>query len=237
MDSQPSCLLPASWSYASLSCSLSTSPFVWGWYSMVHSHLIPRILQSSSIMLLIKLDMQPPHRNLAMAFAVWSGVTYISMCLVKWSWKTNTLVILGNWFSFNLVSILVKSTCKRFRGVVATMGHKVALEVPPSYWRQHLQALITCLICLAISGNHGLDVLHLNGTCSRQQSGVYLTPQRVTDPYSPFWHGAQIDSVLEGSEILMISPDHPALLTWSVLPEECPSISFLLRLQPLQICI
>ena len=53
----------------------------------------------------------------------------------------------------------------------------------------------------------------------------------------PFWHGVQIKGALKGSEILMISLDHLALLTWSMLPKECPYISFLLRLQPLQNCI
>ena len=38
-------------------------------------------------------------------------------------------------------------------GVVATMGHKGALGEPPSYWRQHMQALIDCLIWLAIPGH------------------------------------------------------------------------------------
>ena len=63
------------------------------------------------------------------------------------------LVTLGDWFSSNVVSILVKSTCRRSRGAVATQGHKGALGVPPSNWRQCLQVLITCLICLAIPGH------------------------------------------------------------------------------------
>ena len=131
-----------------------------------------------------------------MVFTVWSGVTYTSTCLVKWSWKTKTLATLGNCFSSNVVSILIKSTCKRSKGVVATIEHKGALGVPPSYWRQHLQALITCLICLAIPG-------HQKHSCSRDrvqsqpwcpasqwhpfrwQSGAFSAPQRVTDPHSP----------------------------------------------------
>ena len=42
------------------------------------------------------------------------------------------LATLGNWFSSNVVSILVKSTCRRSRGAVATIGHKGALGVSPS---------------------------------------------------------------------------------------------------------
>ena len=38
----------------------------------------------------------------------------------------------------------------------------------------------------------------------------------------PFWGGAQVKGTSEGSEILMISPYHLALLAQSVLPEECP---------------
>ena len=63
------------------------------------------------------------------------------------------LATLGDWFGSNVVLILVKSTCKRSRGAVATVGHKGALGKPPTYWRQHVQALIVCLICLAIPGH------------------------------------------------------------------------------------
>ena len=97
-----------------------------------------------------------------MVFAVWSGVTYASTCLVKWSWKTKTLATQGDWSNSIVVSILVKSTCRRSRGAVATMGHKGVLGVPPSYWRQCLQALITCLICLTIPG-------HQKCSCSRER--------------------------------------------------------------------
>ena len=48
--------------------------------------------------------------------------------------------------------MLMKSTCRRCRGAVATMGHKEALGKPPSCWKQCMQALIDCLICLAIPG-------------------------------------------------------------------------------------
>ena len=62
-----------------------------------------------------------------------SGVTYANMCFMKWSWKTKMLVTLGDWFGSNMVSILVKSMCRRSRGAVATIGHKGALGKPPSY--------------------------------------------------------------------------------------------------------
>ena len=51
-----------------------------------------------------KIEMWPPYRNLVMVFAVWSGVTYANMCLVKWSGKPKTLVTLGDWFSYNVLN-------------------------------------------------------------------------------------------------------------------------------------
>ena len=156
------------------------------------------------------------------------------MCLVKWSWKTKTLATLGNWFSSNVVSILVKSTCRRSRGVVATIGHKRALGVPPSNWRQCLQALITYLICLAILG-------HQKHSCNKDSVWswswcpaswwhpfkvavwcVFGTMKSNRSTFSPFWHGAQVEHALEDSEILVIPPDHLTLFTRSMLPEECP---------------
>ena len=53
----------------------------------------------------------------------------------------------------------------------------------------------------------------------------------------PFGGGVQIEGTSEGSEILAVSPHHLALLAHYTLPKECPQISFLLRLQPLQNCI
>ena len=53
----------------------------------------------------------------------------------------------------------------------------------------------------------------------------------------PFGGGVQIEGTLEGSEILAVSPHHLALFAHYTLHEECPKISLLLRLQPLQNCI
>ena len=41
---------------------------------------------------------------------------------VKWSWNTKMLATLGNWFNSKVVSMLVKSACKRSRGPVAMIG-------------------------------------------------------------------------------------------------------------------
>ena len=136
-----------------------------------------------------------------MVFTVWSGVTYASMCLVKWSWKTKTLVTLGNWFSSNMVSILVKSTCKRSRGAVDTIGHKGALGMPPSYWRQHLQALITCFICLAIPG-------HQKHSCNKDN--VWSWPWCPASWWHPF--KAAVWCVLGTTKVTY---HHSPLLVWS----------------------
>ena len=53
----------------------------------------------------------------------------------------------------------------------------------------------------------------------------------------PFGGGVQIEGASEGSEVLAVSPHHLALFACYTLPEECPQISFLLKLQPLQNCI
>ena len=66
------------------------------------------------------------------------GVTYASTYLVKWSWKTKMLATQGDLSNSMVVSILVKSTCKRSSGAVATIWHKGAFGVLPSYWRQCL---------------------------------------------------------------------------------------------------
>ena len=70
---------------------------------------------------------------LAMVLAVWLGV---NTCFVKWSWSTKMLATLGDWFSSKVVSMLVKSTCKRSREAVATIGCTGALDKLPSCCKQ-----------------------------------------------------------------------------------------------------
>ena len=55
-------------------------------------------------------------KNLATVFAVWSGVRYTIMCLVKWSQKTKTLTMCGGWSSSFVISMLVKSTWSSSKG-------------------------------------------------------------------------------------------------------------------------
>ena len=122
-----------------------------------------------------KIEMYPPYKNLAMVFAVWSGVTYTSMCFMKWSWNTKTLVTTGDLFGSIMGSMLVKSTCRRSKEAIATMGHKGAFGKPPSYWRQCVQTLIVCLICLAIPGHQ---------KCSCSKGRVWSQPWCPTS----WWH-------------------------------------------------
>ena len=155
----------------------------------------------------------------------------------------------GDLSSSIVVSILVKSTCRRSRAVVATIGHKGALGVLPSYWRQCLQASITCLICLAIPG-------HQKCSCNRERAWSWpWCPASQWHPFRaavqcalgtmnnkqililPFGSGAKIEDTSEESEVLVIPPHHLSLLAHYTLPEKCPQISFLPRPQPLQNCI
>ena len=107
-------------------------------------------------------------------------------CFVKWSWKTKTLVTLGDWFDSNVVSMLVKSTCRRSRGAVATVGHKGALGKPPLLWRQHVQALMDCLIWLTIPGHQNILVVRI-GMVPVLVSCTSMTPIQTGSPMC-LWH-------------------------------------------------
>ena len=71
-----------------------------------------------------------------------------------------TLVTLGDSFSSKVVSMLVKSTCKRSRGVVAMIGHRGALKKLPSCCKQCVQVLMDCHIWLVIPS-------HQKHSCNR----------------------------------------------------------------------
>ena len=79
------------------------------------------------------------YRNLATVLAVWLGVTYAITCFVKWSWNTRILTTLGSLFSSMVISMLVKSTCKRSNGVVATIRCRGTLDTSPSHCKQCTQ--------------------------------------------------------------------------------------------------
>ena len=70
-----------------------------------------------------------------------------------------------------------------------------------------VMALVSCISMAPIQGGSPVHFQH------REEQQILILP---------FWGGVQIKGTLEGSEILMISPYHPALLTQSVLPKECP---------------
>ena len=75
------------------------------------------------------------------------------MCFVKWYWNIRTLVTLGSLFSSRVISMLVKSTCKRSIRAVATIRCRGNLDKLPSCWKQCLQDLMDCCICLAMPGH------------------------------------------------------------------------------------
>ena len=63
------------------------------------------------------------------------------------------LVTLDSLFSSRVVSMLVKSTCKRSIRAVATIGCRGTLDKLPSCCKQHTQDLMDCCIWLAIPGH------------------------------------------------------------------------------------
>ena len=71
---------------------------------------------------------------------------------LKWSWNTKMLATPGDWFSSKVVSMLVKSTCKRSRGAVAMIGCRGALDKAPSCCKQCVQVLMDCHTWLVIPG-------------------------------------------------------------------------------------
>ena len=100
-----------------------------------------------------KIVMQPWYRNLAAVSSVWVGVAYAITCFMKWSWNTKTLATLGSLFSSRVVSMLVKSTCKRSIRAVATTRCRGTLDKLPSCCKQCAQDLIDCCISLVMPGH------------------------------------------------------------------------------------
>ena len=60
------------------------------------------------------------------------------------------LATLGDWFGSKVVSLLVKSTCRRSRGAGAMIGCMGALGKLPSCCKKHVQVLMDCCIWLVI---------------------------------------------------------------------------------------
>ena len=78
---------------------------------------------------------------------------------MKWSWNTKMLTTLYGLSSSMVISILVKSTCKRSMGTVAMIGCRGTLGKLPSCHKQCVQDLRDCCICLTIPGHqkHSLN--------------------------------------------------------------------------------
>ena len=125
---------------------------------MLLSKLAPQSLKSLAGAPNIKT--YPCHRNLATVFAIWSGVTYTIMSLMKWSEKTKTFTTCGGWSSSIIISVLVKSTGSSSKGEVTRIACSGALAQASSCWIHLSQPLIAFCICIAIPG-------HQNWSCSR----------------------------------------------------------------------
>ena len=88
-----------------------------------------------------------------MVLPVWSGLTYTIMCLVKWSWSTRTFANLVGLFGSMVISMLVKSMCKRSIGVVDTIGCRDASGKLLSCCRQCVQDSMDWCTWLVIPGH------------------------------------------------------------------------------------
>ena len=83
---------------------------------MLFSKLAPQ--SHKTLASALKIEMYPCHKNLARVFAVWSGVTYTTTCLVKWSQRTKAFTMCDGWSSSIIITILRKSTCSSPKGEV-----------------------------------------------------------------------------------------------------------------------
>ena len=73
--------------------------------------------------------------------------------------------------------MLMKSTCKRSIGAVATIGCRGTLDKLPSCCKHHMQDLIHCHIWVVIPGHQ---------KCSHNRVGVWSCPWLPTSPWHPF---------------------------------------------------
>ena len=96
---------------------------------------------------------------------------------LKWSWHTRTFAALAGLFSSRIVSMLVKSTCKRSKGAVVTIGCRGALDKLPSCCKQCVQHLIECHIWLVMPGHQ---------KCSHNRDRVWSHPWSPTSQWHPF---------------------------------------------------
>ena len=125
-----------------------------------------------------KIEMSPWYKNLATILVVWLGVTYAITCFVKWSWNTRTFATLGGLFSSMFISmLLVRSTCKRSIGAVATMGWRGTLGMLPACCKQCMQDFMDCCTWLVIPG-------HQKHSCSNDR--VWSHPWWPASQWHPF---------------------------------------------------
>ena len=99
------------------------------------------------------------------------------MCFVKWSLNTQTLVTLGNLFSSRVISMLVKSTCKRSIEAEATIGCRGALDKLLTCCKQCMEDLMDCCIWLAIPSHQ---------KCSHNKEKVWSWPRWPASLWHPF---------------------------------------------------
>ena len=118
-------------------------------------------------------DVSLPQK-LSKSFAVWSGVTFAIVCLMKWSQKTKTFTMCGGWSSSIVVSMLVKSPWSSSKWEVTRIACSVALAWVSFCWIHLSWPLIAPASTLPYQATKmslatgtvlpiGLDVLHPYG--------------------------------------------------------------------------
>ena len=118
--------------------------------------------------------------------------------------------ILGSWFSSMVVSMLVKSMCRRSNGAVATIRCRGTLSKLPSCCRQCMQFLMDCCIWLIITGHW---------KHSHSNDKVWLCPWWPASLHHPFkvatwWSLGTTNS--SKSSVLPLSFEHRYEAPWWV---------------------
>ena len=99
------------------------------------------------------------------------------MCLVKWSWNTRMFGTLGGLFSYMVISMLVKSVCKRSTGVVDTVGCRGTLGKLSSCCKQCMKDCMDFCTWFIIPG-------HQKHSCNKDR--VWSCPWWPASQWHPF---------------------------------------------------
>ena len=122
---------------------------------------------------------------------------YAITCFVKWSWNTRTFATLGIWFNSMVISILIKSICKRSIGVVDTIRCRGTLDNLPSCYKQCVQDFRDFCIWLATTSHQ---------KCSHNMDKVQSCPWWPESQWHPFRAATQCALGTTKSRRSLVSP-------------------------------